>query len=247
MTYQEFVKSTENRQRYWARSMMAWPYMSTRPPTTSHHEIEKLRGLKVKHIITQNVDGLHWKASPDYPHNNEPSWLTELHGTLREVVCLDCKAKFDRDSVQELMVIDNPQWVIPQHLYTAAYFENLRADGDIEWQKIPPYTEFKLPTCFYCNSSNLKPDVVFFGESVDKTIVQRCFKNVEESDGLLVVGSSLTVFSSYRFIKHATALNIPIAIINVGETRADSDPVLKIEQPVGKVLQSVVKKLTKTE
>jgi len=200
-------------------------------------------------IITQNVDGLHRKSGSDH--------VTELHGGLDRLVCMKCGTFQCRDHFQEQLDTLNSSWIkkVKAEIKTNAS-DQLRPDGDTFTSR-ENFEGIKIPFCEACfrdeipleeiknanNRSFLKPDVVFFGDSVPKDRVNRCYAAVNACDGLLCIGSSLAVLSAYRFVTHAAEHNIPIAILNVGETRAEMNglDVLKIESPVGPTLRELVK------
>lgn len=200
MTYQEFVASTENQQRYWARAHVGWSRMGTAAPNAGHRALAALDpGL----VVTQNVDGLHERSGQRR--------LVALHGRISEVVCLDCRAVSDRGAVQQEMAAANPGWAAA-HAGAA-----VRPDGDVALEQTGG---FVVPTCGQC-AGRLKPHVVFFGENVPKERVLRCSEAVEQAEALLVVGSSLTVMSGFRFVRQAHRLGRPVVIVNRGATRGD--------------------------
>jgi NAD+-dependent protein deacetylase sirtuin 4 len=218
--YQEFVTSAEARRRYWARSALGWPRLRAARPNPAHFALAELEeGGLLTGLITQNVDGLHKAAGSQQ--------LVELHGALARVRCLDCGARTCRDAVQEWLLTHNPGW------RSACDSAEVAPDGDMEIPEIPD--TFRVPTCSACPGS-LKPDVVFFGENVAKDVVDRAWRVVDEADVLLVVGSSLTVYSGFRFVVRAKERDIPVALVNVGPTRADDVADLKIEAPCCEVL-----------
>jgi NAD-dependent SIR2 family protein deacetylase len=207
MTYQEFVSGPAAQQRYWARAHLGWSRMSRALPNQGHRALAALEtGGRVRMVITQNVDGLHEAAGSRN--------LCALHGRLADVVCLGCRGRTSRAAVAGWMTELNPGW-LDRHRDAA-----VRPDGDVE---LGDTTDFAVPAC-RCGGV-LKPDVVFFGENVPKERVLRCYAAVEEllpADGaLLVLGSSLTVMSGFRFVRHAAKLGIPVVIVTRGHTRAD--------------------------
>lgn len=219
ITYKEFRENTLRRHRYWARSMLGWSRFKRAIPNDAHRALARLEatGL-VKGLITQNVDRLHQAAGSET--------VIELHGDNHHVVCLDCRGLITRAQMQILMESLNPNW--------EAEVLELRPDGDAEL-KDGAYGEFKIPPCPVCGGM-LKTNVVFFGEGVPKERVEESFSWVEESDLLLVVGSSLTVWSGYRFVKRALKHDIPVVAVNIGPTRADDELTLKVEGRAGDVL-----------
>lgn len=217
--FNEFVRSAEDRRRYWARSYVGWSFMRSRVPNEGHRAITKLQQSGVvSSIVTQNVDGLHQRAGA---HG-----VIELHGGLDRVVCLSCGAVTSREALQARMTSDNPGW------------DTRRAeeapDGDAELS-YDVAQAFRVPACERCGGT-LKPDVVFFGESVPKERVARVFDRVVKTDLLLVVGSSLTVYSGFRFADFAVKRGKPLIVVNAGPTRADEITSLKIDAPISEVL-----------
>jgi NAD-dependent SIR2 family protein deacetylase len=217
MTYQEFVASPANQQRYWARAHVGWSRMGTAEPNAGHRALAR---LDPPLVITQNVDGLHERAGQRH--------VVALHGRISDVVCLDCREVSPRAAVQARMAADNPGWV------TAHGAAVVRPDGDVLLEETG---DFVVPTCG-CGG-RLKPDVVFFGENVPKERVARCQRAVEAADALLVVGSSLTVMSGLRFVRQAARLALPVVIVNRGATRGDDLATLKLDLGCSEFLESV--------
>ena len=202
--HQDFLKSLSARQRYWARSMRGWPSFRDAQPNAAHRALAKLeRAGRVHTVVTQNVDGLHQKAGQDR--------LIELHGSLAEAVCLDCGSRQDRDLLQQWLETHNAAWL--QGSVSA------QPDGDAAFDDVRQFDDFRVPLC-KCGGI-LKPDVVFYGDSVPKPRVEVVRSALADADGFLVIGSSLMVYSSFRFAKEANALGLPMAAINQGRTRAD--------------------------
>jgi NAD-dependent SIR2 family protein deacetylase len=220
MMYQEFVGAVANRQRYWARSFVGWRRFAAAAPNAGHYAVAKLQlaGL-VDAIITQNVDGLHQRAGA---HD-----VLELHGALDRVICLNCGDRSSRVELEERMRAANPDFVAAPH--------EIRPDGDVVIDD-GEVRRFQLVRCLVCGSDLLKPDVIFFGESVPKELVTRCFTEVERSSALLVLGSSLQVMSGYRFVLRASELGIPVAIVTRGITRGDDQATIRIDAPLGETL-----------
>lgn len=217
--YPEFVASADVRRRYWARSYVGWRNMSRATPNAAHQALAGLerRGF-VQQLITQNVDNLHRRAGSRR--------VIDLHGVLNTVRCLDCGALSDRDSLQSELEALNPDW--------AAEVTGVAPDGDAHVD--PSATaDFCIPDCNDCGGT-LKPDVVFFGENVPKERVERCRRAVTESDALLVVGSSLMVYSGFRFAREANAAGKPVVIVNRGKTRADELATIKLAGECGELL-----------
>lgn len=213
MTYQEFVASPENRQRYWARAHVGWSRMGSAEPNAGHRALAALEALgRVELLVTQNVDGLHERAGSRA--------LVTLHGRIAEVVCLDCRSVSGRAAVQARMAAANPGWA-------AAHADaTVRPDGDVELEAT---RGFVVPVCERCGG-RLKPHVVFFGENVPKERVLRATAAVDAADALLVVGSSLTVMSGLRFVRQAARAGKPVVIVNRGTTRGDELASDKLEQ-----------------
>jgi NAD-dependent SIR2 family protein deacetylase len=216
MTYSEFVSGPEARQRYWARSHLGWTRMKRAEPNAGHHALARLEAAgRVPLLITQNVDGLHEAAGSRS--------VCALHGRIADVVCLSCRRQTSRADLHARLAELNPGWE-SRHLDVS-----VRPDGDVD---LDDTGGFVVPDCASCGGV-LKPDVVFFGENVPKPRVERCYAAVEALDPatqlLLVLGSSLTVMSGFRFVRHATKLGIPVVIVTRGPTRADDLTPYKLE------------------
>lgn len=223
MQYGEFVASVAARRRYWARSFVGWQRFSLAEPNRAHRALADLESSgRVDTLITQNVDGLHSAAGSRQVIN--------LHGDLSKVMCLQCKTVRERDEFQRMLAEANPGWWAEVGAW--------RADGDAELAG-DASDDFTVPGCPDCGGI-LKPDVVMFGESVPRDRVQDAMDAVDRADALLVVGSSLMVFSGYRFARHANASGKPIAIVNQGHTRADDIAALKVDDDCAEVLPTVI-------
>jgi len=219
----EFRRNEAIRRRYWARSMVGWPTMSRAEPNAGHRAIAELEASGHLHsVITQNVDGLHQRAGSKR--------LIELHGNLHHVICLECHARYSRAGLQPQLERDNPELanVLAQPL----------PDGDAAIEPDALH-DFHAPACTACGGV-LMPDVVFFGDNVPAARTAQALAEMEAADALLVVGSSLMVFSGYRFCRMAAAAGKPIAAINAGKTRADDLLSLKLELPAQEVLPRLV-------
>ena len=202
--HQEFLKQVNARRRYWARSMRGWPSFRDAEPNPAHQALARLEQAgRVQAVVTQNVDGLHQRAGQIR--------LIELHGSLGEVVCLRCNARQSRDRLQDWLEAHNGAWLDGA--------VSAQPDGDASFDNVRHFDDFNEPLC-KCGGI-LKPDVVFYGDSVPKDRVREVRAELDRSDGFLVIGSSLMVYSSYRFAKEAKALDLPMAAINQGRTRAD--------------------------
>lgn len=229
--YSSFVRSAEVRRFYWARSYRGWPRFDKARPNAAHNALAELESRgRVHQLITQNVDDLHQEAGSRA--------VVQLHGRNRVVVCLECEAEYPRASVQERLATLNAEWL------RAATWDRLHADeadfapdGDADVAR-EVVGDFVVPDCDRCGGV-LKPGVVFFGESVPPPKVSYAMSRVDEADALLVVGSSLTVWSGFRFVKRAADRRIPIAIVNIGPTRGDELATIKIEAKCGEVLSAV--------
>ena len=202
-------------------------------------------GYQKMSIITQNVDGLHRKAGSD------PRHVTNLHGRNDRLTCMSCGSYHCRHNFHNQLDELNSDWVEDQQVGMGQDREGrrkqLRADGEAVVKR-EVYDEVQVPSCPHCDAGDhppgfFKPDVVFFGDSVPKYRVNRCYAAVDAADGLLCIGSSLAVHSAYRFVQHAASQGIPIAILNVGDTRAEVSglDLLKIEAPAGPTLSELVK------
>jgi len=229
MTYQTFVSSEEARRRYWARSHLGWRHIARATPNAGHWAVAALqkRGL-LAGVITQNVDGLHQAAGA---HG-----VIELHGSLDRVVCLGCRRRSSRRSLEDRLHAANAGWD------AKALAFNPDGDAVLTEEQI---ASFRIVDCLDCGGV-LKPDVIFFGENVPRPRVDECFALTERAGLLLVLGSSLTVMSGYRFVRHAAARGIPVAIINRGPTRGDADALLKLDAPLGTTLTALVRALPRT-
>ncbi len=219
----EFIRSSVLRQRYWARAMAGWERFRNAAPNVAHHALAAFeeRG-HLNSIITQNVDRLHQQAGSKNVH--------ELHGALAEVHCLACNALETRAELQIRMRRENPNWIDGP--------TPMAPDGDAE---LPGelVDRFRAPTCVACGGP-MKPRVVFFGENVARPIVDAAFAEVDRASALLVVGTSLAVFSGFRFLRRAAERNIPIAIVNRGPVRGEERATLKIEQNIGPTLETLL-------
>ena len=226
--YSAFVRSEEVRRFYWARSYRGWPRFAAAVPNAAHRELAALESDgKVHFLITQNVDDLHQEAGS--------SRLVQLHGRNRLVVCLGCSVEVPRAEVQAKLADLNREWL------AATAWTGLRGDeadfapdGDAEIGR-DLVGGFRLAACERC-AGVLKPAVVFFGETVPHHKVSLSMERLAEADALLVVGSSLTVWSGFRFVRRAAELGIPIAIVNRGETRGDALAALKVDGECGAAL-----------
>lgn len=226
MRFQLFVGEPLARKRYWARSMVGWRTMAQARPTSAHRALARLEsaGL-VTLLVTQNVDGLHGVAGS---HK-----VVDLHGRIDTVCCLGCGRRSARHALQDELLRRNPLWA--EH----EAFSAPDGDADLEAQD---FSSFDVPGCRACGGM-LKPDVVFFGENVPRERVVAVRAALQESDALLVAGSSLMVYSGYRFVEDAVAAGKPVLVVNRGRTRADAVLTLKLELEVGTALGGLAKHL----
>lgn len=224
MQYAEFLGSAESRRRYWARSYVGWASFRAARPNEAHRAVAALQlEGQVEELITQNVDGLHQAAG-----SRE---VIELHGNLNQIVCLQCEERFDRPEVHRWIAEANPGFT--------AESDQIRPDGDVVLAA-QDFADFRLVRCVTCGSDLLKPDVVFFGGSVAKPLVERAYAAVESADALLVLGSSLQVMSGLRFVKRAHSLGIPVAVVTRWATRGDAWASLRIDGLLHDVLPRLV-------
>jgi NAD-dependent SIR2 family protein deacetylase len=222
MTYQLFTSDPSARQRYWARSQLGWRVIARAAPNAGHAAVARLQSCGVlAGVVTQNVDGLHTAAGA---HG-----VVELHGNLDRVRCLTCGDISDRAALDVRLRAANPDWT--------ARATAVNPDGDVTLADAD-VAGFVVVDCATCGGL-LKPDVVFFGETVPRERVQQCFALVEAARALVVLGSSLTVMSGYRFVLRAAKHGIPVAVVNQGVTRGDDKAVLKLDAPLGQVLPEV--------
>ncbi|MBV1878988.1 MAG: NAD-dependent protein deacetylase [Pseudomonadales bacterium] len=220
--HQEFISQLQSRKRYWARSLFNWPTIYAARPTAAHYALASLEKLGYcQLLVTQNVDRLHQHAG----HQN----VIDLHGRLDKIVCLSCNRNADRHLIQQQLL-------------------SMNAGLSHKWQhsETDPSNELEdsltqlidIPECHFCGGI-LKPDVVFYGGAVKKHTSQLISESINSADAILVVGSSLTVFSSFRFCRQAYKQSIPVAAINQGKTRADEFLSLKINSDCQQTLYSL--------
>ncbi|MDB5959286.1 MAG: NAD-dependent deacetylase [Massilia sp.] len=221
----EFRKFEAVRKRYWARSMIGYATMARAVPNGAHLALAQLQAAgRIAPLITQNVDGLHQQAGS--------GGVLELHGSIHRVVCLDCHAQFSRAAVQAMLAALNPD-----HGGATALAAVAAPDGDAHVEP-DDLARFVVPACPHCGGT-FKPDVVFFGDGVAAATTLEAVRRVEQADALLVVGSSLMVFSGFRFCRMAAAAGKPVAAINLGITRADDMLALKIDASAEQLLPLV--------
>ncbi|MBB3676629.1 NAD-dependent SIR2 family protein deacetylase [Modestobacter versicolor] len=228
MTWQTFTRDPRGRHRYWARSFVGWRQIGEARPNDGHRAVAALQQCgAVGEVITQNVDGLHQAAGARD--------VVELHGGLDRTVCLGCGDVADRAALDVRLRAANPG-------FRPDVTDEVNPDGDVELPD-EALDGFVMVDCLACGGGPLKPDVVFFGETVPRDRVDHCFGLVERARSLLVLGSSLTVMSGYRFVIAAAKRGIPVAIVNSGPTRGDAKADVKVDAPLGAVLPELARRL----
>jgi NAD-dependent SIR2 family protein deacetylase len=210
------------RRRYWARSLAGWRRFRAARPNDAHHALTRLqRAGRIEQLVTQNVDRLHQAAGS--------LGVIDLHGRLDQVRCMECGEVLEREAVQLDLLERNPAW--------AELDASEAPDGDADLEGLD-FSTFDVPACAGCGGV-LKPDVVFFGERVPPQRVEGAMRALERADAMLVIGSSLMVYSGYRFAYSAARAGKPIAAVNIGRTRADELLTLKVEQHCVRALACV--------
>lgn len=222
MTINQFRSDPVFRQRYWARNHLGWRHMDQTAPNAGHRALAHLERMGVvSGLITQNVDLLHTKAGSRH--------VVNLHGTYAHVVCLNCGHTMSREALAGELEALNPGFA-----ERAEQVGGIAVAPDAD-AVVADTSGFRYLDCPHCGGI-LKPDIVYFGDSVPKELVQQAFSLVDSAEALLVAGSSLTVFSGYRFVRHAAAAGIPIAIINRGPTRGDALATVKVDAGCSELL-----------
>jgi NAD-dependent SIR2 family protein deacetylase len=227
MTYQTFTRDPRGRHRYWARSFVGWRQIRGARPNAGHRAVGNLQAAGfLGGVITQNVDGLHQAGGARD--------VVELHGGLDRTVCLNCGDVASRAGLDERLREANPNF--------GPRTDEVNPDGDAE---LPDEVldGFVMVGCLVCGEHALKPDVVFFGETVPRDRVDHCFDLVDRAGSLLVLGSSLAVMSGYRFVLRAAKLGIPVAIVNCGPTRGDAKADVRLDAALGEVLPALATRL----
>lgn len=220
--HRDFMQSLDTRRRYWGRSLVGWPVMQRSQPNPAHRHLAELeRRQHTRLLVTQNVDRLHQRAGSRR--------VIDLHGRADQVVCMVCDYRCERQAVHERCYALNPAF----HRYQASTAPDGDADLEVD------FSGFRIADCPQCGGI-LKPDVVFFGDNVPKGRVQRALDALKASDGLLVIGSSLMVYSGFRFCRYAQQWNKPMAALNLGRTRADELLDLKLNARIGETLQAAL-------
>lgn len=220
--HRDFMESLATRQRYWGRSLVGWPAMQRSRPNPAHRLLAELeRRQHTELLVTQNVDRLHQHAGSRR--------VLDLHGRADQVICMACAYRCQRQAVHDRCYALNPEF--RQHRATTA------PDGDADLEV--DFSGFRIADCPQC-SGILKPDVVFFGDNVPKPRVQSALDALKSSDALLVIGSSLMVYSGFRFCRYARQWNKPMAALNLGRTRADDLLDLKLNTRIGETLEATL-------
>ncbi|WP_250459471.1 NAD-dependent protein deacetylase [Microbulbifer litoralis] len=223
--HRDFMQSLDTRRRYWGRSLVGWPIMQQSRPNPAHRHLAELESRAHSELlVTQNVDRLHQRAGS---HR-----VIDLHGRADEIVCMTCDYRCQRQAVHDRCYALNPDF----HRYRATTAPDGDADLEVD------FSGFRVADCPQC-SGILKPDVVFFGDNVPKTRVQRALDALQGSDALLVVGSSLMVYSGFRFCRYAREWRKPMAALNLGRTRADDMLDLKLDARIGETLAATLAQL----
>jgi NAD-dependent SIR2 family protein deacetylase len=228
VTFQVFMGQEKTRRRYWARSLVGWRRIRQAKPNDAHRALAELeaRGA-IELILTQNVDRLHQAAGS--------TRVIDLHGRIDLIRCMDCGQRSPRDKFQDDLSRLNPDWL------DLDATEAPDGDADLEGAD---FSSFVVPACRRCGGV-LKPDVVFFGENVPRDRVDAALRHLDEADAMLVVGSSLMVYSGFRFVERAVSLRKPVAAVNLGRTRADGLLTLKAEEPCELALAFLLGRLSR--
>jgi NAD-dependent SIR2 family protein deacetylase len=230
MTIDQFTSDPAFRQRYWARNHVGWRHMDKTLPNAGHRALAALESSGVVvGVITQNVDLLHTKAGS--------RTVINLHGTYAQVICLNCAHTMTRAALARQLETANP-----------GFFDHPDKVGGIAVAPdadavVGDTTLFRIIDCPTCGGM-IKPDIVYFGENVPKDRVQQAFSLMDQADALLVAGSSLTVYSGYRFVRRAADLGIPIVIVNRGPTRGDDLATVKVDAGCSPTLAMLADRLT---
>lgn len=221
----DFMENLNTRRRYWGRSLVGWPVMQRSRPNPAHQLLAKLEQRQYSELlVTQNVDRLHQRAGSQQ--------VLDLHGRADQVLCMSCAYRCERQWVHERCFDMNPQF--------RRYHADTAPDGDADLEV--GFSDFRVADCPRCGGI-LKPDVVFFGDNVPKARVQQSLDALQASDGLLVVGSSLMVYSGFRFCRYAREWNKPMAALTLGRTRADDMLDLKLNARIGETLKAALAQL----
>ena len=228
--HKEFMHSHYARQRYWARSLIGWPLIRDAQPSAAHLALAQLEQLGyIQLLITQNVDRLHQKAGSNR--------VVDLHGRSDKVKCMECDAQYDRLAIHNRSMHENPLFEICK--------AQAKPDGDADLET-EQFTQFTVPNCQQCGGI-LKPDVVYFGDNVPKEKVFSALDTLQQADALLTIGSSLMVYSGFRFCKKAEEWDKPICALNLGITRADPLLSLKLDASISNTLSAAIPLLHSTD
>lgn len=229
MTIQQFTSDAVFRQRYWARNHLGWRHMDQTLPNAGHRAVAALEqaGIVIG-VITQNVDLLHSKAGSGV--------VVDLHGSYARVICLDCGHGMSRAALADLLEAANPGFA-----EGAPNLGGIAVAPDAD-AHVADTAAFRIIDCPRCGGM-LKPDIVYFGENVPKDRVEKAYSLIDDADALLVAGSSLTVYSGYRFVRYAAAEGIPVAIVNRGRTRGDELAAVKIDSGCSPMLALLAEEL----
>jgi len=223
VSYQAFMGEEATRRRYWARSLLGWPRFGQARPNGTHQALAALEDSgKLQVLLTQNVDGLHQRAGSQN--------VIDLHGRLDLVRCMGCERRSEREAFQQRLLQANPGWESLQ--------AGIAPDGDADLET--DFSAFAVPDCPHCGGL-LKPDVVFFGENVPRERVAAVHDHLQQADAVLVVGSSLMVYSGFRFVQAAAKAGLPVAALNRGRTRADDLLQFKDERDCAEALAGWVR------
>ena len=213
VTFQAFMGREATRRRYWARSLIGWRRIGSARPNDAHRALARLEAMgKSEILLTQNVDRLHQAAGSEA--------VIDLHGRLDHVRCMSCDDVSPRQALQDRLEQLNSEWL--------ALDAVVAPDGDADLDGVD-FSSFAVPACPHCGGV-LKPDVVFFGENVPRDRVEAAARHLDEADAMLIVGSSLMVYSGFRFVERAASAGKPVAAVNLGRTRADGLLTLKAEE-----------------
>lgn len=219
VNHQDFMRDPLVRARYWARSLIGWKTIGHAQPNGAHRALARLEEQgRIERLVTQNVDGLHQRAGS--------RGVIDLHGRIDQVECQACRAITSREALQSRLVHGNPSW--------SDLAARVAPDGDADLDGLD-FSTFAVPPCAACGGV-LKPDVVFFGANVPPQRVQDAFAALDAADAVLVVGTSLMVWSGFRFVDRAAKNGKPVAAVNLGRTRADALLELKVERPCAEAL-----------
>lgn len=224
--FRDFVENAAVRRRYWARSMSGWPAFVAASPAATHNDLATLEAAGcLSAVVTQNVDDLHRRAGSRS--------IVDLHGRLSRVRCLDCGRRSSRTLLQEALLELNADF--------ESRAAGLAPDGDADLENVD-YSKFEVPACARCGGM-LKPDVTFYGETIPPQRTRQAEKAVGSADAVLVIGSSLMVFSAYRLVRNAVLSGIPVFALNLGRTRADELLTDKVVAPASEIMPALAKAL----